>query len=303
MISILVSTYNYDCSKLLHDLQTQCQALKLAVGASCFDYEIILGDDASTDSVAEQTNHLACSALGCRYLKHEENAGQATMRNTLASAALFPYLLFIDSDAAVCTEDFVKKYWEHRDDAKAVVGSIRNPDLKDKRGRELRYRYETAAMSKRTVGARQKHPYSFISAFNLLIHRDAFMSVRFDVHCTQYGYEDALFGLELQRKGISIAHIDNPLVHLGIDTNRSFLNKTETALRTLSTLGELMQREAGPSKWAARFQRVHLIGAVAGTFLVLRPLMRWNLLTSRPSLFIFNVYKMGYYCALTKGWT
>lgn len=302
MISILIATYNYDCSRLLHDLRAQCLAFKQQVGASCFDYEIILGDDASTDSVAEQTNHLACSALGCCYLKHEENSGQAILRNRLASEAQFPYLLFIDSDAAVCTSDFVKKYWEHRDDAQAVVGSIRNPDLKDHRGRELRYRYESAAMSKRSVEARQKHPYSFITAFNLLIHRDAFMAVRFDAHCSHYGYEDALFGLDLQRKGISIAHIDNPLVHLGIDKNRSFLHKTETALRTLSTMGELMQREAGPSKWTSRFRRLHLAGAVAGSFLMLRPLMRWNLLSSRPSLFLFNVYKLGYYCALTKGW-
>lgn len=302
MISILISTYNYDCSQLLHDLNAQCRILKRTVGASCFDFEIILGDDASSDSVAEQTNHLACSAMGCRYLKNNENTGQATLRNKLASEAKFPYLLFIDSDAAVCTDDFVKMYWKHRDDAQVVVGSIWNPDLTDKRGRELRYRYETAAMSKRSVEARRKHPYSFISAFNLLIHRDAFMAVRFEGHCRYYGYEDAFFGLELQRKGVSIAHIDNPLVHLGIDTSRSFLCKTETALRTLSTMDALMQREAGPSKWHARFQRLHVAGLVAGSFLLLRPLMRWNLLSSRPSLFLFNVYKLGYYCALAKGW-
>ena len=302
MISILISTYNYDCTELVSELTAQCKVLKQKVGASQFDFEIIVGDDASTDTELEQTNHRVCSDLGCTYLKNEVNTGQARLRNKLAFEAHYPYHLFIDSDAQVCTEDFVEMYWEHRDDAQAVVGSIQNPELKDTRGRELRFQYETAGMSKRTVEARRRHPYSIISAFNILIHRDVFLSVRFDEQCRHYGYEDTLFGLELQRRGVSIAHIDNPLVHLGIDTNRSFLNKTETALRTLSTMSEYMQREVGPSKWFFRLQRLHLSCIVAGVFMWLRPLMRHNLLSSRPSLFLFNVYKLGYYCALMRGW-
>lgn len=298
MISFLISTYNYDSSQLLHSLDAQCQQMKQNLPSSSFDYEIILGDDASTDYAAEQANHLACTTLGCRYLKMKENGGQARLRNALAQEARYPYLVFIDSDAALCTPDYVYQYWQHRDDAEVVVGALRNPLLKSVKGHELRYRYERAAESSRTVQARSAKPYACFTAFNLLIHRDAFMRVRFDEQCKEYGYEDVLFGIELQKRGISIAHIDNPLVHMGIDTNQSFLAKTETALRTLSSLPPSIQSEVGASRWEHRLHRFGLNVLAAFVFTLFRPLLRANLLGRHPSLLLFSIYKLGYYCKL-----
>ena len=46
MISILIPVMNYDCSALVDDLYVQAERLRIGAGV---DYEIIVGDDASTD--------------------------------------------------------------------------------------------------------------------------------------------------------------------------------------------------------------------------------------------------------------
>lgn len=299
MFSILIPTYNYDCSRLIGDLDAQCAVLMASTPG--FDYEIILGDDASTDETSIRANRDAVAhSAHCRYVAAEKNAGQATLRNRLADEAQFPYLLFFDSDAEVCTENFIATYWANRDKAYAVCGAVRNPDGEAVPGTELRWRYEHKAEGIRTVEYRMKHPYSYLTGFNLLIRRDVFQRIRFDARCTQYGYEDALFGLELQRQGFSIVHIDNPLIHLGIDSNASFLAKTETALRTLYALGGPMQDFAGASRFQRKLQRAGLSWLFAAAFCMIRPLLRHHLLGHNPSLRVFDVYKLGYYCNLCR---
>ncbi len=299
MFSILIPTYNYDCSRLVRDLDLQCAAFKACTSA--FDYEILLGDDASTDESSIQANRRAVAqSAHCRYVAAPHNQGQAAMRNRLADEAHFPFLLFLDSDAEVCTENFIATYWKSRFKADAVCGSLRNPEGKAAPGTELRWRYEHNAEKIRHVDYRMKHPFSYLTAFNLLIRRDVLRSIRFDARCSQYGYEDALFGLQLQEKGFTIEHIDNPMVHLGIDSNVSFLTKTETALRTLFALGCPMQDFAGPSRFQRKLQRMGVSRLFALTFCAVRPLLRRHLLGHHPSLMLFNVYKLGYYCNLCR---
>ncbi len=299
MFSFLISTNNYDCSRLLHDIDAQCAAFRERTPE--FDYEILLGDDASTDANAEQANRRAAEALThCRYVAVSQNQGQANMRNRLCDAARFPYLVFMDSDAQVCDVSFVENYWQNRDKAPVVCGSVRNPSGRAAVGTELRWRYEHKAEKVRTVAFRAAHPFNYFTAFNVLIHRDVFQRIRFDARCTKYGYEDALFGLQLQKLGIQIAHIDNPLVHLGIDSNASFLAKTETALQTLHSLGSPMTDFAGPSRLQRKLQRFGLSRLAATAFCAVRPLLRRHLLGRRPSLLFFAVYKLGYYCDLCR---
>ena len=301
MLSLLIPSYNEDCSQLVRDLHSQCQCLKDDLGSQVFDYEIIVGDDASTDQVIVQANREACEELAhCRFISSEENVGQAVLRNQLADLARFPYLIFMDSDAAVCSTSFVPNYWASRDEADVVFGGVRNPDGACPLGCELRYRYEHHAEQMRTLEWRKAHPYDAFTAFNVMMSHVAFDRVRFDVRCRHYGYEDALMGLQLQHLGLTMAHIENPLVHLGIDSNASFMNKTETALRTLHSLGSPMTDSAGPSRWQQRLASWHLDGCAVRAFQLFKPLLRKNLLGRHPSVLLLNAYKLGYYCSLCR---
>lgn len=299
MVSILIPTYNYDCTRLVCALRQQAEALRCKVGAD-FGYEILVLDDGSEARFADLLREGIDALPRCRVLSAGGNVGRAAGVNFLVAQAQYPWCIVIDSDAEVCTADFLERYWDARHEADVVCGALRNPELRSVKGHELRYRYEKAAEKRRPATYRNAHPYACFSTFNVMFHKRVFDTLRFDEQCREYGYEDALMGLMLGRKGFSIVHIDNPLIHLGIDSNESFLMKTEAALRTLCALGEPMQSAAGASRVYRRLRQLRLVSPVLFLFKVLRPTLRRNLLGSKPSLLLFNVYKVGYYCYISR---
>lgn len=296
MLSILIPVYNRDCTRLVAALSAQACALR-DTSAGRFRFEIIVADDASTSAAALRANSRLGRIEGCRYVVHADNLGRARIRNWLAREARYDHLLFMDCDAEVCTPDFLSRYWDVRLQADVVCGSLRNLPACPP-GCALRYRYELRAARRRTPDFLNRSPYARFTAFNALFRRSVFARVCFDERCTEYGYEDALMGVMMQRLGISVVHVDIPLVHAGIDTSRAFLDKTEAALRVLSRLGEPMQTEAAVSRLARRLARFGLRLPVALTFRAVRPLLRRQLLGSRPSLLLLDAYKLGYYCML-----
>lgn len=294
MISILIPIYNFNCLRLVTDLQQQCEEVQAQFGAEVFSYEIIVADDAGTDESIIEKNELIELFPGCRYVRGEENVGRARVCNRLFDQAAYDFLLLIDADAEVCTDDFIQTYWQRREQADVLVGSIRTPD-KAPAGHELRLKYEWAAEKIRTVEYRNKQPAAHFSTFNVMFARKVIESHRFDERCTEYGYEDALLGLTITENGFSILHIENPLLHTGINSNKSFLGNSETALRTLAKLGEPMTLHAHVAVAHRRLQTYGWAGIFALFFSLFAPLLKKNLLSRHPSLLLFKLYKLGYY--------
>lgn len=293
MLSVLISIYNYDASALIIELGRQAQQLRKEIdGFAC---EMLVGDDASTDSVAEAANRKACQTVGAHYRRFEHNIGKAYLLNIFAEQARGGWLLMIDSDAKVVAPDFLRTYWEDRNKADVICGALKNPPGPAPEGCELRYRYEKAAERQRPAAYRNRVPYSCFTTFNVMFRSDVFNQIRFDSRCTEYGYEDTLMGLMLKQHGKSILHTDNALYHMGIDQNAQFLEKTEKSLRVLSRLGEPMQSTAGASRVYKFVDRCHLVRLVVWGFRHLRKSLRRNLLGHHPSLFCFQLYKTGYY--------
>lgn len=298
MLSFLIPTHNFVCTALVQAVVTQAEALRREEGGR-FDFEVIVADDASDDSTTVAANRLLNQLPGTRLVEHQTNRGRALLCNWLIDHARFRHVVLMDADAAVCTPDFVRRYWQARHDAAVVCGSLRNPEGPAPKGCELRFRYEQQAMRHRQALLRgTADPCLHLSTFNLLLDKEALGDLRFDLRCRAYGYEDALLGLELKRRGLTVKHIDNPLIHTGIDRNEDFLHKTETALLTLTGLDGLMQREAGPSRTLRLLQRWHLHRVAYGLFQLTRPMLRHNLLGNRPNLLVFKLYKLGYYATL-----
>ena len=227
MFSLLIPTYNFDCTQLVTNLAQQCAALKER--DSNFDFEIIVGDDGVYGRTHEggqpaRINHLP----GCTFWESPAATWDGAGCDVLIEQSRFPYLLLMDADAAVCTPDFVARYWEMRQAADVVNGSLRNLDSPCPRGCELRYCYEQAAERQRTQADHfRDNPFLHFTAFNVLINRQRLGALRFDPRCREYGYEDALLGLVMKEQGLTLVHIDNPLIHTGLDTSREFLMKTE----------------------------------------------------------------------------
>ena len=162
----------------------------------------------------------------------------------------------------------------------------------------LRYKYEIKADLKRGADVRNLNPYEQLSTFSLLINKGVFLTIRFDEQCREYGYEDTLLGIELQNRGISLLHIDNPLVHIGIESNEVFLNKTENALRTLKRIQPMMNSHSKLLRTVQRLKQWHLLGVVKCLYAVFKRLLRRNLLSRHPSLKAFAFYKLGFFLFL-----
>lgn len=299
MISILIPTYNYSCYRLVCDLHRQCRLQQKR--EPDFAFEILVADDASTLASVKKENEQIALLSHCRYLPLPKNVGRSRIRNMLADAARYDYLLFLDSDAEVASPAFLQNYLQEltsEQPADVVCGGVANiPRLTDP-ACSLRFYYEEHVGKARLASERMKNPCARFSTFNFLIRRSLFQSIRFNEQCVHYGYEDVFFGMELERRGVLIRHIDNPLIHAGVERNEVFLSKTETALRTLHSLDENFQRYVTVSRTALRLKRFHLAPFLLFPYRCLVSRIRKNLLSVRPSIFLFNLYKLGYYLSL-----
>lgn len=296
MVSILIPVFNYDCSLLVANLIQQGDALK---AKEDFDYEIILADDHSTqqDTIKKNISTLSSCKQGI-YLSQNTQHGRARNRNSAIRIAKGDFIIFIDCDAQIPNGHFLENYWNTRHLASIIVGGIINP-TSCPQGSELRFKYEKNAEKFRALKYRTENPYKHFSTFNFMAQREILGNIMFNQDLTEYGYEDTLLGLELHNHNISIAHIENPLIHLGINNNQDFLKATEAAMRNLYKL-PMLHSSVGPSRFANIIEKFHLKQFFSFAFALLRKPIRHNLLSHHPSLFLFNIYKVGYYCLQSK---
>lgn len=288
-LSILIPTHNYDCTRLVYDLEAQLTE----------EDEIIVGNDCSTDkNIVAKLSEIENSGKSRVFTPNDNDSrplGRAAIRNALAREAKGEWLLFIDADAEVRSKTFIEDYLSATKFAPVVCGGTGNlPECPSPECR-LRYDYEVEAEKRLTVVRRQRFPYSQLATFNFLIRRDIFLSICFDEGFKEYGYEDTCFGFQLKQRGIAIHHIDNKLTHLGIETSDVYLSKIETALRTLSKIEKEQRKLVRLSGFAMKLERYYLLGLVRCVFRLTKKHLRANLLGKHPNQKLFTFYKLGYY--------
>ena len=289
-LSILIPTYNCNCVRLVTDLQQQLPE----------DCEILVADDASTDETIRFGNRSLKDLTHVTYWEEEENHGRSGIRNLLARKAQGDYLLFIDSDAEVKNPDYIQQYLRELPTEAVVCGGALHSDTLPSPSVALRWAYEKNCEPRLTADKRREHPHQHITTFNILMPRCVALAHPFNERITRYGYEDTLLGRELERDGIAVLHIDNPLIHLGLDTNELFLHKTEEAMRTLYEIRGEMEGYSRLLTIYKQLEQWHLTGVVRVIYQAIRPMLQRNLLGKHPSIWLFNFYKLGYYITLSK---
>lgn len=291
MLSVLIPTYNFVCVPLATEMSRQMREMEI-------EGEVIVMDDASTDTTIRKTNAAIASIEGCRYIELPENIGIARIRNRLAEAARYDYFLFLDADVFPVTELFLQNYVETSYMADVVCGGLqfRTPTVTET-NRTLRYKYGTRVEAQ-TSRKRMQNPYGEFRTLNFFITREAFFKTRFDESFSRYGHEDTLFGKQLQLNGCTIAHIDNPVYHDVPDTNDEFLEKTRKSIDNLCEHRAVLQSHVRLLSLYDKLHCLHLTGLVAGIYTAIRPLLVANLCGKHPSLFLLNIYKAGYLCSV-----
>lgn len=293
MLSILIPTYNFDCSAFVHELATQADALGVA-------YEIIVCDDGSPDEKSKVGNRVINNWPHCRFVELARNGGLARNRNHLGTLARYDYLLFLDSDLMPCDDRFVARYVQAARPDTVIGGTIkfRVPGCSEADAMSnLRYVY-ARAREERTAKERNRTPHAHFSGFSCLIPRGVFERIRFCDTLTSYGYEDTLFGKELEAAGISMRYIDNPVFHDITDSSATFLQKTETGLRNALLHRQRMEGHVRILDIQQRLKRAGLQPAVRLFFALCGKSLRRNLLGRHPRLRFFDLYKLGYLARL-----
>ena len=224
MISICIPVYNYDIGELLGELRAQVNNIPQAV-------EIIVVDDASDASIREvnqRKEHLAD-----QFICLPKNIGRSAIRNFLVEHARYEYQLFLDCDVLPLSKEFIVKYIHQLNSQPAVVyGGRVFPEHSPGKQQQLRWAYGKYIESK-SATERKIDPYRNFHSNNFLIRKSIFETIQFDETFTGYGYEDSLFALRLKKSGITITHIDNPVMNVHIESNKTFLDQIDESMQNL----------------------------------------------------------------------
>lgn len=294
MLSILIPTYNYNTLELVKEIHNQCENEGII-------YEIIVLDDASTDEYISKANQQINNIPHCFFEKNETNLGRSKTRNILEKKAKYEWLLFLDCDTFPKEKKFIKNYVSNlgNESKEVFFGGICYKNTIPSNKEILRWKYGKYR-EEITVEQRKLNPYQTTLTSNLLIHKSIFEKIVFEEKIKEYGYEDLVFIENLKHNNFLIEHIDNCTYHLNYETSDIFLKKTEKALETLVKL-ENQQILTNTTKLQKIYQQLRYLKLESIYFWLFK---NWkkriviNLLSKNPSIFYFDLYKLGYFMIL-----
>lgn len=285
MLSVLIPVYNYDISALLGAVTTQCKETGIA-------YEILIGDDAS----AIPANY---DSARCRTITNNANKGRTATRLILAKEATYETLLFLDADVLPADGNFINRYLPYIENKPIVFGGYTYSEKHPGAEKSLRYAYGRAR-EQRTAVQRQADPFNVFSG-NLLIQKKVFFECN-PGEIKGYGL-DILFSYNLYQKGINPLHIDNPIIHLGLENNEVFFSK---ALESVAQRKQWLSGEPGLAHINGLCRHYLLLKKsgtkplVAWLFTTFERTLRKRFMKHNPSLRAFDLYRLGYMCSLKR---
>jgi len=289
LLSICIPIYNQRLSPLVKELKEE-------ISNYSHSAEILLLDDGSNESFREE-NRLLSELDLVSYDELSENVGRSAIRNLLADKARGNYLLFLDDDSRTVDENFLKHYLDEAKPGNVVCGGRIYQNSTPAPEYMLHWKYGKLKESA-TADERRLKPYSFHSN-NFMIDRSLFLKIKFDESLKQYGHEDTLFAYKLSINNVKVNHIDNPVLHNGLETSTAFLQKTQMGLQNLLQL-YLSQPKSFRDhvRLLKEYQKVRKLGLDR----LLALLYSWrsksweNQLSSKaPDLKLFNLYKIAYF--------
>lgn len=285
MLSILIPVYNFEVEELVRGLQRQCQV-------AAIEFEILCLDDGSTPDFKKQ-NRIIATLENVRYEEMPENQGRSRIRNLLAKAANFEYLLFMDCDSGLVSEDYIYNYIQLINPQTVLYGG-RVYDEQPPENKALIFHWTYGKnREEQSAGERQIKPYHGFMTNNFLMPKTLFLDIQFEERLTQYGHEDTLFGLQLKSRKIPILHLQNPLEHLGLETTEQFLDKTTKGIQNLYFLSQQYGQIDTKLLRTFRWLQAWKLDKLALFFLnQITPVLLRNLYSSQPNMRIFDLYKL-----------
>lgn len=295
MISILIPSYDYNTLPLVKKLYSQVVSEGIA-------FEIIVQDDASPINENTEINSGINQLQYCSYHRNETTLGRGQNRNLLVSKAQFKWILFLDCDTFPKQEDFIKKYVDclKAENTQAAFGGIAYYDQKPNPDEMLRWVYGKIR-EEISLERRIESPYKHSLISNFLIKKKLVEKFPFDTRLTKYGYEDIVLINDLRKNGIAIAQIENAAYHLQLENSARFLEKTKESLSNLKYLLDHKIFADDATSLVKTYKLISKVGLRSLAAFIFRKsegFLIKNLLSKEPSLKLFLLYKLGYFCQL-----
>ncbi len=297
MLSILIPVFNFDIRELVAALRKQ--AIKLNI-----DFEIRCYDDASNQNFS-QLNKTVASFDKVIFQRLEKNIGRSAIRNKLAADAAFDNLLFMDCDSKLPDDDFLKKYIEKTDHQSIIYGgrSYETQPPTDHK-KYLRWKY---GIGREAIpfAIRVKNPYDSFMTNNFLVPKKTFLKIGLDEAMKGYGHEDTKFGYMLLLQHIPIIHINNPLIHIGLEDTDEFLEKTNEGLKNLLYLYRQQHiplshlRSIRLLRYFNFLNRSGTRKAFLFVYQMMSATVEKNLNSGNAKLFYFDLYRLGKFTELS----
>ncbi|GAA4321053.1 glycosyltransferase [Pontixanthobacter gangjinensis] len=165
-ISIITPTYNR--GHLIH------RAIKSVLNQSYENFEYLIVDDASTDNTQEVVNAFDDNRI--RYIRYEENGGNAVARNVGVQNAKGDYIAFLDSD-----DEFLENFL-----SKALKQLENEPEASFLWSGTRTIKIDGSYNDRIWVPQTRKHPNQFLYELHVgigrgfLIKKECFKDLKFD---------------------------------------------------------------------------------------------------------------------------
>ncbi len=291
MLSILIPTYNYDCYDLVLELHRQATELNI-------EFEIIVADDCSKTELPRL--HLINQLSNCQLIKPQHNLGRAKIRNFLANKSQYNHLLFLDSDSFPANNNFLKNYIDFIPQNLTILGGRIYNDAQDE--------HHTLLTKYGIIKERNNNPVHISNAPftspNFLIHKIIFNKIRFNENIKGYGHEDTIFGIELSRLNIPYYRFDNPIIHLQIEDNQTFIHKTNESIQNLYNIYKTQQypeiQTLSPVlNLYTKIKKFHLTTIFTKIYQNYSNSLLKYCDNKNPNLKLFSLYKLCYLCHIS----
>ena len=296
MISICTPVYNVVVVDLVKELIAQSVREKIEI-------EILVFDDGSNLHIKKKNRPIERFA-NVNYTESVTNIGSAAIRNKMGKAAKYDHLLYIDSDSDI-GDQYLKNYAAILNQHLISCGGRIHPDKLPSNEYSLRWK---VGKIREDFNAhhRSKVPNKSFMSNNFLVKRSFFEEITFDEEIKKSGHEDTMMGIRMEEKDIIIHHIDNPVIHIGLETNDEFLIKTRQRLDTLAFIHNrdpntvLMRKRITLLKYFNTVKRLRLIQLIGIIFDFTQKCMERNLTSLKPSMVLYDCYKIGYFSKIYK---
>lgn len=292
MLSILIPTYNYSVFQLVQNIHRQCMACSISFEIICLDDNSLNNFRLENEKIKELSN--------CFYFKNETNLGRTRTRQILAEKAKFEWVLFLDADVIPETEHFIKNYIRFLNETNAVIfGGYKYEKNQPELSKILRYTYGKEREEK-SAEFRSKKPYQFVFSGNMMIEKKLFLELNYDEKEKFYGM-DIFFAYQLFSKKIPVLHLENAIFHFGLESNEVFFEKSlQSVVSRKQFLADKLEiEELNPLlAYYKKIKSYQLLPLVKWIFKYSEKHLKKNILSQNPSLFYFDLYRLGYICSI-----